>query len=111
MNANPSVQGDPYCPRCFRLVLNGHVFCQFCGQFVHQNAPADSRPWDSRPPDIPAAAPVAAPAAPSIDLPEDALPYGSLGDAADDEASDESSASPPPEASESPTEKTDTESA
>ena len=74
MSADPLTGLDAYCPRCFRLVYNEHVFCQFCGQFVHQNAPADSRSWDSRPPDVPAAAPAAAPA-PSIDLPEDALPY------------------------------------
>lgn len=110
MNTTRVPQEDPYCPRCFRLVLNRHVFCQFCGQFVHQNAPADSRRWDSRPPEIPAAAPVVAPAAPNIDLPEDALPYGAAGGAAGDEAPVENSALPSTAASDTPSEKTDTES-
>ena len=111
MSANPLAGVDAYCPRCFRLVLNDYVFCQYCGQFVHQNAPADSRPWDTRPPYIPAAAPVAAPAAPNIDLPEDALPYGAAGGAAGDEAPAPPTESQPSDSSEPPTEKTDSESA
>ncbi|MCY3957718.1 MAG: hypothetical protein OXG65_05440 [Chloroflexi bacterium] len=107
MSASPFTHEDPYCPRCFRLVLNDYVFCQYCGQFIHQNAPADSRAWDSRPPQIPAATPVVAPAAPNIDLPEDALPYASVGDAAGAEAPSEAAAAPPPASNE----ETDTESA
>ncbi|MDE2767308.1 MAG: hypothetical protein OXO54_12705 [Chloroflexota bacterium] len=111
MSANPLAHDDPYCPRCFRLVLNDYVFCQYCGQFIHQNAPADSRPWDTRPPEIPAAAPVVAPEAPSIDLPEDALPYAAAGGAAGDEAPTETTNIQPPEPADAPKEKTDTESA
>ena len=111
MSANPLAHEDPYCPRCFRLVLNDDVFCQFCGQFIHQNAPADSRPWDSRPPEVPAAAPVAAPAAPNIDLPEDALPYGAAGGSTGDEAPSETTAIRPPQSSDVPTEKIGSESA
>ena len=111
MSANPLAGMDPYCPRCFRLVLNDYVFCPYCGQFVHQNAPADSRPWDTRPPHIPAAAPVAAPAAPSIDLPEDALPYGAAGGAAGDEAPAPTTEAQPSDSSEPPTEKSDSEPA
>ncbi len=110
MNANPLSREDPYCPRCFRLVLNNYVFCQFCGQFIHQNAPADSRAWDSRAPQVPAASPVASSEAPQIDLPDHALPYGAAGGAAGDEAPLESSAPPPPESSGSPTQKTESES-
>lgn len=111
MNANPHTHEDPYCPRCFRLVLYDAVFCQYCGQFIHQNAPSDSRPWDSRAPEIPAAAPMAAPAAPDIDLPEDALPYTSAGDAAGDDAPTGAADSQLPASSDSSTEKTDTEPA
>ncbi len=111
MSANPLAGLDAYCPRCFRLVYSQVVFCQFCGQFIHQNAPADSRPWDSRPPEVPAGAPVETPDAPNIDLPEDALPYGVAGGAADDEAPAEVTDTQPPNASDVPTEKTDTESA
>ena len=111
MSDSPLAGLDAYCPRCFRLVYDKVIFCQFCGQFIHQNAPADSRPWDSRPPQIPAVAPAAAPAAPNIDLPEHALPYGDAGGAAGDEASTESPVAQPPELSDLPTEKTDTGSA
>lgn len=111
MSANPLAHADPYCPRCFRLVLNDYVFCQYCGQFIHQNAPADSRAWDTRPPEIPALAPVAAPTAPNIELPEDALPYGAAGGAAGDEAPTETSDHQVPESADASTEKTDTESA
>lgn len=110
MSVNPLAGEDPYCPRCFRLVMNDYVFCQFCGQFIHQNAPADSRPWDSRPPQVPAAAP-AAPAAPNIDLPEDALPYGTAAGAAGDETPAESTDAQPPKPSDVPTERTGSESA
>jgi len=79
MSANPLAHEDAYCPNCYRLVLNADVFCQYCGQFIHQNAPADSRRWDSRPPQVPAVAPLAEPETPNIDLPEDALPYGAAG--------------------------------
>lgn len=109
MSVNPLAGEDPYCPRCFRLALNNYVFCQFCGQFIHQNAPADSRPWDSRPPEVPAAAPVETPAAPNINLPEDALPYGAAGGAAGDEAPPETADSQPLKPSNASTEKTDTE--
>ncbi|MDE2868381.1 MAG: hypothetical protein OXR64_07590 [Chloroflexota bacterium] len=108
MSTNPLAHEDTYCPRCFRLVLNDYVFCQYCGQFIHQNAPADSRAWDTRPPEIPASAPVVAPAAPNIDLPEDALPYATVGGAAGDEAPSEATAAQPPKSSEASTEKTDT---
>ena len=111
MSANPLAHDDPYCPRCFRLVLYGAVFCQYCGQFIHHNAPSDSRPWDSRPPEIPAAAPVVAPTAPDIHLPEDALPYGAAGGAAGDEAPAETATLQPPESADASTEKTDIESA
>lgn len=111
MSVNPLAGLDAYCPRCFRLVYNEVVFCQFCGQFIHQNAPADSRSWDTRPPRIPAAAPVAPTSAPHIDLPDDALPYGAAGGAAGDEAPSESAATRPPTSSDVSTEKTDTESA
>ncbi|MYD95705.1 MAG: hypothetical protein F4Y02_18935 [Chloroflexi bacterium] len=111
MSANPLAHADPYCPRCFRLVLNDYVFCQYCGQFIHQNAPADSRAWDTRPPEIPAVAPVAAPTAPNIDLPEDALPYGAAGGAAGDEAQTETGDHQVPESPDASTEETDTESA
>jgi len=111
MNAAPQTHEDPYCPRCFRLVLYDFVFCQYCGQFIHQNAPSDSRPWDTRAPEIPAAAPVAAPAAPDIDLPEDALPYGAAGGAAGDETPPETADTQLPASSDPSTERTDTESA
>ncbi len=111
MSANPLAGLDAYCPRCFRLVYSQVVFCQFCGQFIHQNAPADSRPWDSRPPQVPAVAPVEAPAAPNIDLPEDALPYGIAGGAADDESPIQATDAQSSTASDVPTGKTDTESA
>ena len=111
MNANPHTHADPYCPRCFRLVLNDYVFCQYCGQFIHQNAPSDSRPWDTRAPEIPAAAPMALPAAPDIDLPEDALPYTAAGDPVGDEAPTAAADSQLPPAPDPSTEKTDTEPA
>lgn len=111
MSANRLTHEDAYCPRCFRLVLNDYVFCQYCGQFIHQNAPADSRAWDTRPPEIPAAAPVVASAAPNINLPEAALPYAAAGAATGHEAPPESAATQPPESCKAPTEKTDTESA
>lgn len=111
MNAALQTHEDPYCPRCFRLVLKDFVFCQYCGQFIHQNAPSDSRPWDTRAPEIPAAAPVAVQAAPDIDLPEDALPYGAAGGAAGDETPTGPDDSPLPASSDPPTEETDTESA
>ncbi len=63
-----------YCPRCRRAAPDGVVFCRYCGQFVHARAPADSRPWDSRPPELPSVAP-AAPAPTRIDLSAAALPY------------------------------------
>lgn len=106
MSVNPLAADAPYCPRCFRLVMNDYVFCQYCGQFVHQNAPADSRPWDSRPPQVPAAAPAPAPA-PSINLPEDALPYGAVGGSAGDEAPTDETGTQPPESGDLPTEETD----
>lgn len=111
MSANPLAGLDAYCPRCFRLAYTEVIFCQFCGQFIHQNAPADSRHWDSRPPQVPAVAPVEAPAAPNIDLPEDALPYAVADDAAEDEAPDKSTDAQSSNAPDVPTEKTDTGSA
>ena len=111
MSADPLAGLDAYCPRCFRLVYTEVVFCQFCGQFIHQNAPADSRLWDTRPPQVPAAAPVAPQSAPNIDLPEDALPYGAAGGAAGDEAPSEITAAQPTDPSDLPTERTDSEPA
>ena len=111
MSANPLAHENAYCPGCYRLVLNQDVFCQYCGQFIHQNAPADSRPWDSRPPEVPAVAPVAVPVAPNIDLPEDALPYGAAGGAAGEEAPSETADPQLPTSSDATPEKTDTETA
>ena len=111
MSANPLVHEDAYCPSCYRLVLDEYVFCQYCGQFIHQNAPADSRPWDSRPPQVPAVAPAAVPETPNIDLPEDALPYGAAGGAAGDEAPNGTAAPQLPTSSDVASEKTDTETA
>ena len=110
MSANPLAGVDPHCPRCFRLVLNDYVFCQYCGQFVHQNVPADSRPWDSRPPQLPAAAPEA-PAAPSIELPEDALPYRSSEEPASDQAPVEATDASLSADDDGPSEKSDSEPA
>jgi hypothetical protein len=110
MSANPLAGHDAYCPRCFRLADDDVVFCQFCGQFIHQNAPADSSAWDSRPPHIPAARRQEAPA-PSIDLPEDALPYRASSESvADAQLAPEVDEPALPDA-ESSSEKTDTESA
>lgn len=44
---------DVYCPRCFELVDPNVVFCATCGQFIYDNAPSDTREWDSRPLQIP----------------------------------------------------------
>lgn len=109
MSANPLAHEDAYCPNCYRLVLNADVFCQYCGQFIHQNAPADSRPWDSRPPQVPAVAPLAEPETPNIDLPEDALPYGAAGGAVGDEAPGETADPRLPMSSDVTPEETDTE--
>ena len=65
---------DVYCPRCFELVEDLRVFCETCGQFIHENAPADSREWDSRPPDVFQVAPVAAEAPVVINLPDQYMP-------------------------------------
>ena len=110
MSAHPLAGVGPYCPRCFRLVYSEHVFCQFCGQFVHENAPADSRPWDSRPPQVPAALPQEAPA-PRIDLPEDALPYRASGSPTGDATPTEATDAPPPAEADTPSEKSGSEPA
>ena len=83
---------DVYCPRCFELVEDSRVFCETCGQFIHENAPADSREWDSRSPDLSPAAPAATEAPVVINLPDEHMP-----DAPPDEApSDESDSAPAP---------------
>ena len=63
-----------YCPRCFHIVEGGLVFCRHCGQFIHANAPADSRPWDTQPPRFPPAQPIAESPVHRIVLPEDQFP-------------------------------------
>ena len=65
---------DVYCPRCFELVEGKLVFCETCGQFIHENAPADSREWDSRQPEIPAAVHAEAEPPVVITLPEEHMP-------------------------------------
>ena len=111
MSVHPLAGEDSYCPRCFRLAPREHVFCQFCGQFIHQNTPVDSRPWDTRPPPAPDAVPAAAPdVALSIDLPEEALPYGVAESAAGDKASSDENAPQPLKPSNLPAETTDSES-
>ena len=65
---------DVYCPRCFELVEDRRVFCETCGQFIHEHAPADSREWDSRPPEVFQVAPAAAEAPVVITLPDQHMP-------------------------------------
>ena len=81
---------DVYCPRCFDLVEGKIVFCETCGQFIHENAPADSREWDSRPPDLSPVAPAVTEAPVVINLPDEHMP-----DAPTDESPSEASGSAP----------------
>lgn len=81
---------DVYCPRCFDLVEDARVFCENCGQFIHEHAPADSREWDSRPPDLSPVAPAATEAPVVINLPDEHMP-----DAPTDESPSEESGSAP----------------
>ena len=46
------------------------MFCSNCGQFIHDNAPPDSRRWDSRPPDLGNYEPPEAAAPVAFDIPE-----------------------------------------
>ena len=81
---------DVYCPRCFELVEGARVFCETCGQFIHENAPADSREWDSRPPDLSPVAPAAVEAPVVINLPDEYMPDTESDKAASDENESES---------------------
>ena len=66
MSTDPEV----YCPRCFQAASQDRVFCSFCEQFIHDNAPADSRPWDSRAPDLSSSEPEDPVAPVAFDIPE-----------------------------------------
>ncbi len=65
-----STEPEVYCPRCFQVAPPDRVFCSFCGQFIHDNAPPDSRPWDSRPPDLSTSEPEETAAPVAFDIPE-----------------------------------------
>lgn len=95
-----------YCPRCFHLVADGRAFCQHCGQFIHANAPADSRPWDTRPPQFPSVDMEAFRVNHAITLPEDEFPLF-----ADRVASEETAEPSEEEGADAGSRETDTESA
>jgi hypothetical protein len=80
---------EVYCPRCFELVEGKLVFCENCGQFIHENAPADSRVWDSRPPEIPDVIEAETNAPIVITLPDEYIPSQPADPAPTDETGSE----------------------
>ncbi len=78
-----------YCPRCFELVEGELVFCGTCGQFIYENAPADTREWDSRPPEIPDVTPAEPETPIVITLPDEHMPGQPSDTAPTDESENE----------------------
>ena len=81
MSDGAAPKEEVYCPRCFTIVEDELVFCQECGQFIYANAPADTRAWDSRVPELPDVELPDPAEAIRITLPEDRFPRPATTDA------------------------------
>ena len=73
MNTQSSDSNATYCPSCFRVAEDQRVFCFFCGQFIHEHVPTDSRLWDSRLSDLAVLEPPPSEQPPTIQIPDDFL--------------------------------------